>query len=739
MIQRRYSRSATRLGPAIITAAVLVCGSTVVRAASFDEQTGRLTLDASSWSMSFDSMTELSADLGAWFGDASDGEFNGPEVASMYVADASGLEGEGYIRVGGAARTVRFKLAFLESQLGGRRVEIRFWQRPEGTRLNASLQWIAPGVPGVSESVTVGWFRFQPTGRITNDGWEEWTSGEVDFLAAGVLPPTYLEFQDVQPQSYYGYETFRSDLRVNLDALEIVDLGPALVPDTNCTPLDSATVCGVHGACALGRCVDSAILFGPPPQNATLKDQYLDRQRFQFQSFEGGRMPQSLMNVLLSAIEVARNTAAPELFWGSLRKGVNALRDGHAGAPRFAWGLTSQGSNFGICLHEGEADLLPSPGAAPLVFSVEASNPVADLLQIGDVLVEVDGLPLAEWKVALDLRAGHGADPEAFDVTYAPYLIEIAGSLGSLMTFARCERTGPNPTPCTSGEVELIDIDTTALVGEPFWAGNIPAWRTDSQHCDYRFLRAVNHSDVRGYSFAGYADEGPVRTLIINGLPDSYSQSGSDWIDTVTEAMDPPPQYLILDQRLGSGGSVVTTDYFMGLLLAESDFDRAEIVPMFERPLDDAVWSALDNCASGSDCASYWPWVLHDTSRMDASLRGVSSNVRLAVLNGRDVSGNDFTTKLAQYRTGATRIFAPGVTHGAFGPIVSLPTHFSEISGGSMQLWDSIFVETPGDPRQVFETGRGVPPDDTIRQRQSDALLGIDTTIEAAKAWLLQE
>jgi hypothetical protein len=353
--------------------------------------------------------------------------------------------------------------------------------------------------------------------------------------------------------------------------------------------------------------------------------------------------------------------------------------------------------------------------------------------------VEVDGLPVAEWKVALDLHAGHGADPEAFDVTFAPYLIEIAGSLGSYMTFARCERTGPNPTPCTSGEVELIDIDTTALLGEPFWAGNIPSWRADSQSCDYRFLRAVDHPDVKGYSFAGYADEGPIRTLIINGLPDSYSQSGSDWIDTVTEALDPPPQYLILDQRLGSGGSVVTTDYFMGLLLAESDFDRAEIVPMFERPLDDTVWAALDNCSAGSDCASYWPWVLHDMSGMDASLRGVSANVRLAVLNGRDVSGNDFTTKLAQYRTGASRIFAPGVTHGAFGPIVSLPTHFSEISGGSMQLWDSIFVETPGDPRQVFETGRGVPPDDIIRQRQSDALLGIDTTIEAAKAWLLQE
>lgn len=740
MSQRWNQRNTVLVaGLAALALALLLSTPAVVRAATFDDQTGRLTLDATSWSIPFDALSELTAGLGVWFGNADDGELSGPEAAALYVADASGLEGSGYLRMGGDVRTVRFDLDSLVSRFGGRRVEIRFWQRPEGTRISASVQWIALADPGVADSVVVGSFRFQPTGQVTDDGWEEWTSGEVDFLAAGVIPPAHLELRDIQPNSYYSYETFRNDLWVSVDALEIFDIGPALVPDAVCTPLDMAEVCGAHGICAMGRCVDSAILFGPPPADATLKDQYLDRQRFQFQSFEGGRMPQSLMNILVGAIEVARNTAAPIGFWGSLQKGVSALRDGHASSPMFGWGLNVQATNFGVCVHQSEADLLPTPGAAPMVFSVEASNPVADLLQIGDVLVEVDGLGVAEWKDALDLRAGHGADPDAFDVTYAPNLISVAGFLGSHMTFARCERTGPNPTPCTAGEVDLIDIDLATLVGEPFWAGDIPGWRTDSQTCDFRFLRAVDDPSVKGYGFAGYADEGPIRTLIINGLPTPYGSSGNAWLDAVTNAMDPPPQYLILDQRLGNGGSVTTTDYLMGLLLAEADFDRAEIVPMFERPLDDAVWAALDGCSSQTDCASYWPWILHETSGMDQSLRGVSSNVRLAVLNGRDVSGNDFTSKLAQYRSGATRIFAAGVTHGAFGPVVSLPPHFSEISGGSMQLWDSIFVEHPGDPRQVFETGRGVPPDEPVLQRQSDALLGVDTTIEAAKAWLLQE
>ncbi len=720
--------------------ALALGASPVARAAAFDEQTGRLTLDATSWSLPFDAISELTGDLGAWFGDSGDGELTSAQVADLYVADASGLEGLGHVRLGGDVRTIRFNLDSLASRFGGRRVEIRFWQRPEGTRLNASVEWVAVADPGDTDSVVVGSFRFQPTGRTTNDGWEEWTSGEVDFLAAGVVPLSHLELQDVQPQGYHsGYATHRGDLRVSVDALEIFDVGPALVPDTACTSLDMAEVCGGHGYCAMGRCMDSAIVFGPPPVDAAIKDQYLDRQRFQFQSFAGARVSQSLMNVLAGAIEVARNTASPILFWGSLRKGVNSLRDGHASAPMFGWGLTSQATNFGVCVHQGEADLLPTPEVAPMVFSVEASNPVADLLQIGDVLVEVDGLTVAEWKEALDLRAGHAADPDAFDVTYAPSLLAVAGLLGATMTFARCERTGPNPAPCTSGELELIDIDLATLVGEPFWAGTLPAWRNDSQKCDYRFGRAVDDPDVKGYSFAGFADEGPIRTLIFNGLPDLYGTTNDAWLTAVTDALDPPPQYLILDQRLGNGGSVSTTDFLMGLLLAEGDFDRAEIVPMFERSLDDALWSTLDGCNAQSNCGSYWAWVLHEMSGMEPGLRGVSANVRMAVLNGRDVSGNDFTTKLAQYRTGATRIFAPGVTHGAFGPIVSLPRHFSEVFGGSMQLWDSIFVVQPGDPRQVFATGRGVPPDETVLQRQSDALLGIDTTIEAAKAWLLQE
>lgn len=709
------------------------------RAATFDELTGRLTLDATSWALPFDSVSELTADLEAWIGSDDDDELSGPEVASLYVEDASGLEGVGYLRMGGDVRTITLRLASLETLFSGRRIEIRFWQRPEGTRLRATLQWVVIGDAAGADSVVLGSFRFQPTGRVTDDRWQEWTSGPVDFLAGGLVPPTTLEIRDDQPSSGSTLQTFRSDLRVALDALEILDLGPAEVVDATCNALTMDDVCGEHGVCQRGRCVDSALVYGPVVADPDLRDDYLDRYLFQFQSFEGGRMPQSLMNILIGAVETARNTDSPVRFWGSLRAALDGLRDGHGNPPQVSSG--SGATNLGVCLHLGEADLLPSARAAPLVFSVNASNPVASLLRVGDVLLEIDGLPVDAWMSANRKRLSHNGDPEAFALSYAPRLIPAAISMGSTLTFARCDRTGAAPPPCTAAELDIIEIDTAAVIGESIWSRAPVAWWSDDASCDYRFGRAIDEPGVGSYGFAGYADEGPIRTLIINGLPTPYGY-GAAWLDTVVEALDPPPQYLILDQRRGNGGSVWTTDYFIGLLVGEGDFDRVEVVPTFERPLDGSLWDVLDACAASSytaNCGTYYPWVLHDYSNMEAHLRGVAAGVRMAVLNGMDASGNDFIAQMMTYRSAATRLFSGAPTHGAFGPVYSLPTFLHEQWGGRMQLYDSVFVQHPGDPRVDFMTGTGVPPDEFVLQRQSDALQGVDTTIEAAKAWLLQE
>jgi hypothetical protein len=176
----------------------------------------------------------------------------------------------------------------------------------------------------------------------------------------------------------------------------------------------------------------------------------------------------------------------------------------------------------------------------------------------------------------------------------------------------------------------------------------------------------------------------------------------------------------------------------MGMLVTDSEFDRMEILPIFDEPLDDELLARLRRCAqlSGS-CGGYFPWALHEMSALPESKRGVAAGTKVAVLNGMDVSGNDFTTRLFQYRTAPTRIFG-GVSMGGFGPIVGLPASPFDDSGGSMQLWDTVFLAHPGDPLTGFASGTGVTPDADILERQSDAVQGIDTVLVAARAWLLE-
>lgn len=709
------------------------------RAGTLDEVTGRLRFEPLSLGVSFDGVDSLPSLLAPRLLD-NDGEILSEDLfAQRYRTDPGGLEGQGYLELGGDFATLELHPDGLTDRFTGRRVEIRFWQKPEGTRLGATLTWYLSDAENPGMGVLLGRFVFQPTGRATDDGWEEWTSGPVDFAAAGVAPPTLLEISDVQGGRSWQAIAFDRQQRVRLDALEVLDLGPAAVPEASCDRLSQALACGPHGACLFGRCVDAALRHGPALQDRALRSDYLERRLHEFRSFEGGRMPQTLMGALTEAVETLREETSAARFWPVFEAGVSALRDGHASGPSFGASASHVVTNLGICLHLGEADLLPHGGRAPLVFSLEGENPVSDLLAVGDVLTAIDGLPPYDWAVAAGLAARHGGDPAAFETAFSPSLLTSALVVGSRLSFSRCVPTSPG-VPCAPEAVEIVEIDLALLAEETLWAGLLPDWIFQSQACDYRFRRAVDHPDVRRYSFAGFSDEGPVRTLIINGLPALYW--AEEWASAVRDALDPPPAYLILDQRQGPGGSVDTTDYLMGMFLTESDFDRIEIVPQLDRTLDATTWEVLSSCrlqVDQNDCGSFMRWSLHEYADLEPALRGVAGQTRVAVLNARDVSGMDFTSRLFTFRAGPSRIFGPASTYGAFGPIAELPAHLDELSGGSMQFWDSVFVVHPDDAPGSFATGVGVPPDVWVRQRQSDALLGVDTAIEAAKAWLLEE
>ena len=142
------------------------------------------------------------------------------------------------------------------------------------------------------------------------------------------------------------------------------------------------------------------------------------------------------------------------------------------------------------------------------------------------------------------------------------------------------------------------------------------------------------------------------------------------------------------------------------------------------------------SAGQGSDCGNSFRWVLGDVA---GGTRGNAAGSKLAVLNSVDVSGNDYLSRLITERAeGETRIFGPSDTFGAFGVIWSLAGHVGEFSGGSFQVHDTLFLQSVSDTNTDFVTSFGIPVDEVVRQKQSDAVLGKDTLIEAARAWLLQ-
>lgn len=709
-------------------------------ASTFDEDTGRLDLSDAAFALSLDSLDDLPSSLGFWVTDVDFSFLPQSDLEELFEEDPEGLEGAGALSFGGEAVYMQMELNSLPSDLAGRRVEIRIWQRPLGTKASLDVSWIAGGG---------GWGHYlgsvslSPTGRSTDDGWEEWSTGPIDFAAGGVFGPANLTVYDAQLLQMYSsyFLRFDEDARVLLDGFEVIDLGPAAVPESVCTALDERERCSTEGLCLFGRCVDGALVAGPlPSAQAGIREDYVARRAFEYRTFEGGRVPQAQMANLEAAFDGLRGSTSASEFWPTFREAVEQLQDGHSSAPYMSYGTSAA---IGVCAHLGEADLLPGGEGIllPMVFSVVGNDPLATSLQEGDVLVDIDGLSPEVWSEAAPRLLGFSGDPEAFAVSTAPDLLEAATLSGSTVTFERCIPASLEDGPCAEDDVERITFDMAELAGEPLWEGSAPSWLTsEPPYCDFRFRRAFDGPEVFNGDFAGVVDEDGVRTLLINGVPSYWDEGGEAWFDAAADACIPPPEMMILDQRLGGGGAIGTTDYLSAMLIAEEDFYGMSILPLFDRPFDDDLRDTLDACFEewGQECGDAWHWVLGESSERPP-MRGYAADTRLAILISLDVSGNDFTTQLLSYRSGPTRIFGPSPTWGAFGPVYMLPSHLGELMGGSLQHHDTLFMTSTDDRNTEFHTGHGVPPDQLVFQRQSDAVAGVDTIIEAARTWLTEE
>lgn len=699
----------------LCTGLALVIGAAPATA-DFDPRTGTVRTDGAAHAEGFD-QSPSGRPLVAWTDDG--GTLDAARLSARY-SKADAIEGDGAFLIGGAITAIHLDAAAWPRALAGRRVEVRLWVRPEGSDAYVHLYWYSgdpwPGLQGRRfTAARVGELPFVPSGRATDDGWYELTSGPVDFAFGGRLPPVILSIFDTQGDDHQpGFEISGPtdpDRRARVDALEVIDLGPAAVPDAACRLPTAEETCGPHGVCLYGRCVDGAPIFGPlaPP---ALRRALAERRAFELRTFDGARTVADRWPALEAGFAALPAIAEAHRFWTRLRALYTDSGDGHALGPIPVFPAIASD----LCAAPGLADRLPDRPELPLVYRV--GDNAAAALEPGDAIRRIDGLSPEEWLAAAYPLTDVKGDPDAFALQAGRNLLDLALLTGATLEIARCADPDCAPEAIATLEVDLSDAHA-ALWDD---AGAEPRRTT---YCDYRLEdRGLIRDDT-----IDAADLDGVRLLTINGVPAGLPR----WDATIVDALADGAELLIIDQRLGVGGNVPSVALIVEALIDAEHDAGYTMHPPFGAWDPDAARAAVDTClAANPDDELGWICGRGRARRF----RGADATTprRIAILGGDVISGNEYLARLLATRPGV-RLFAPGPTVGGFGYIQDMPALVGEATGGVLQLVDTLF--DPGDP--AFATGRGLPPDQRLVFRQSDLLADRDTFIEAALDWLHAE
>lgn len=733
---------------------VVLLGLTTTRArGDFDPTKGKVVLDRASFVVTFDGPDSLAALAPTRLFDGGFDQIEAPAPTEWIDNELTAIEGQGALRMGSGVFAVYLSLDAAAERLRDRRAEFTIWVQPGGALPVVEVFYTARPLAEAQQFdffAPQGRVRLQPTGRATSDGWRELSSGPVDFRMFGDVEARFIQIIDERllEQGFLFGVPSNTDGEMLLDALSVTDAGPRAVSDVACSLLNEEDQCGVEGSCTVGRCVDAKAALGTPPPIGPVREQYLARLGYRIEMMAGARYTQAVTPQFTAALDALASEPRTSAYWTEYYRAFDALGDGHIAAPEFS---STFGRNVGFCIYQGVADMLPGARAdtvLPLVFDFDPNHPAAADLRVGDVLVAVDGLPPTEWMARADRYLRYPGDPRGRDYVTTEQLPEAALATGAVLTFERCNR--PSGTPCPTGFVETIEVDLAALAAG-VWTRDGLNW-PNSIGCDFRFRRDIFDPNVFRGQFIGARDfdNGTLRSILLNGVSPNarVDNNGTSWDEAAVQALTDLPSRVLIDERTGNGGTFEGVIRILNPFFPNNVEPLVQLVPQMRPELDPLTFEAYLNClqapsplplspplAASIACGNYSVLGL----LVPGSFRATAANARVAIVNGRDVSGNDFLPRAFQDRpTGQTRIFGAVPTYGAFGPVYTLPRLLQENAQGRVQIQDSAFFNFNQQPNFTFETGFGVEPDEVILQTQSDAVRGVDTILEAAKAWLRQ-
>ncbi len=646
---------------------------------------------------------------------------------------ADAIEGAHAMRLGDG-RGLAIVDETLFAQVKDGRFEVSLWARADGAPPNVQVLYDRDAENVYGGTPQWALVRAIRTGRETTDGWAEYATGPLDGSVWGVPARAVV----VLPTRS------SSDKKASflVDALEVRAVDGKPVAPAACTQANVESTCGAEGDCMFGHCVSSTVTWGANPSAAHRQE--IAERWIQFATrFIGDRnaAKNGMLVLTPEARELAKSAPSSRQFFGGLNRLVNLLRDNHT-----SFGVPSNFTNFapqvqqgtssvmGACFGVVEKDLMGG-GLGFAVFRAGENPTSGTPLQRGDVLVAIDGQDPKAWVDEVWPRYATTLpnDPRADWGGVAGDLSTLIASRASTVTLERCA----SASSCDPATRQSITIDIAKIVYEVLTSPTPPQGGARFA-CSQRFSNSVSVEAPGGLG------EDPVLTAKGAGGETRVQFDGfvgqGQWEQSMTTVFSSGASAVLMDARMGHGGYYTTVEHLFHLLRGTSEPIGVFSVGRGTYDMTDppSLLGRLASCVgSGSFGTDFWSCYAGNANgffAQQASPPGAAT--KIAWLNTRDVSANDFMPRLLKGRTGF-RIFAPHPTSGAFGAVVQLPSVASGWSGASIQIQDARFAPSIDDVSEVrWESGHGVEPDVVVVQKLSDALAGVDTIVQAATAWL---
>lgn len=674
------------------------------------------------------------ADLDANVRSASLGD--GMSLPSIGAAKAAwrvdgGLEGEHAVRVPAGDALVLGSLGSFAS-IHASRVELRFWARADGARPSGRLVFAAHDVEPMDLLYPNGVLEALETGRATDDGWVEYSTGAVDASLGARTKLAAIVF-DAEANPTATGTTANGFV---IDAVELIDRGALPTRAKTCTLATEEATCGADGACIEGGCFDSAVVWGALP-SLDQRREIVRRQEHVFARLTSDRYGASRTetNFTTPASAAAETATTPRQFWQPFQRGAALVRGAHSRAAgpsrysRLSWQTVtygrSQWNELLACFGLAQRDIAGGDRG----FAVFAASP-SSALRVGDVVEKIDGEDPKTWLARAVPHAGVSSDPDVDDAYQGSQLQALVPALAQTLEITRCA----SASACAGADATKIVIDLALA------RANALSLPFDTQpRCSVRFTLPVDvpsGADVHAYeaAFESVDDEGVVNVMT-NGEP-----PGPDLAAVVNKAFDRGAAHMLIDKRRGDGGGGDSLMVWGERVRQDPSFRTLDAGRWGWSSIDppDPVFAELSGCDQEGLTPVRACWAM-SASWWNVPATAKPRPTKIAWLNLVDGSASDYASAYAKGAPGV-RIFAPNRSMGLFGGLHHLPRYAPGLSDPYAQRSDARIGATWKEiDAAKWHTGRGIDPDEIVVQTVSDLLNGRDTMVERARAWLRTE